>query len=230
MNPTGPEVAGDFPFANPLGDFSLKRVDPNDSTMRAVWRLRYEVYCLETHFLEPGEFPDHQERDAFDDHATHFAIMDGGGAIVAGLRLVRNNPLGFPLERHARSLSDYFRGLPRSRTMELSRFVVSKEHRIRQFHLMAALFRCAMVEGIQRGAEYALAAMEPGLCRLLKRFGYEFVEIGEPMEYYGNVVPYVMSVDGSLRNLANHRISELRFLIAGSRARRRPKAPPSPAR
>jgi hypothetical protein len=45
------------------------------------------------------------------------------------------------------------------------------------------------------GLECWLAAMEPGLHRLLRRLlNFAFVPIGEPMEYHGLVVPYMARI------------------------------------
>ena len=176
-------------------EVTLKRVDLEDSTMRRVWHLRYDVYCVEKQFLDAAGFPDGLERDEFDDYAVQFVAVNEENRPIATLRLVRDGPHGFPLEQHTSSLFPAFYDLPRHKMGEISRLIVSKDYRERTTSLSAALFRVALVEGLQQGRDYALAAMEPALCRHLKRFGYPFVPIGEPMEYGGRVLPYVMNLD-----------------------------------
>jgi N-acyl amino acid synthase of PEP-CTERM/exosortase system len=53
------------------------------------YRLRYQVYCLETGYEDPARYPDKREIDAFDEHAVHFiARSRSTGEWIAALRLV----------------------------------------------------------------------------------------------------------------------------------------------
>ncbi len=53
------------------------------------YRVRYQVYCLETGYEDPSRFPTKTETDAFDEHAVHFiARARSTGEWIAALRLV----------------------------------------------------------------------------------------------------------------------------------------------
>ena len=40
-----------------------------------VFRLRYQIYCMETGFERPEDFPDGLEKDAFDGRAVHSLLQ-----------------------------------------------------------------------------------------------------------------------------------------------------------
>jgi len=105
-----------------------------------VFRLRYQVYCIETHFEDESMFPEEMERDAYDDKSSHTLLRHRATGWWAGtVRLVMPTPEApntrYPVEI---SCGDVFsegkRGpikLPRETAAEVSRFAVSKEFRRR---------------------------------------------------------------------------------------------------
>ena len=182
--------------------------------LREIQRLRYDVYCVERQFLDASDFSEQLESDVYDDHAVHCAATDIDGQVSGALRLVLDSRLGFPLEAHAKGLDESFQRLPRDHTAEISRLAIAKSGRqLRQLGefrayplLLFRLFREMNLESARLGLEYWLAAMEPSLHRLLRRLlGFEFVPIGEPMEYYGEVLPYVACIDDVARSLERRR-------------------------
>lgn len=116
-------------------------VDANTpELLDAVFRLRYQVYCLETGFEDKDQFPDGREIDNFDALASHALIRrrDDGSA-VATVRLVRADmtqaQMPFPMEQEYPGLLAS-RGygpnrLPRPFTAEISRFAISREFKRR---------------------------------------------------------------------------------------------------
>jgi N-acyl amino acid synthase of PEP-CTERM/exosortase system len=53
------------------------------------YRIRYQVYCLETGYEDPSHYPEKTETDAFDQHSVHFiARARSTGEWIAALRLV----------------------------------------------------------------------------------------------------------------------------------------------
>jgi N-acyl amino acid synthase of PEP-CTERM/exosortase system len=171
--------------------------------LTGIQRLRYDVYCLERQFLDAQTFSDKREYDAYDDSAVHCVAMDAEGEILGALRLVLDSSLGFPVEAHAVGLQDALHGIPRARTAEISRLVVARQPRpLRRRRadgsyplVLLELFRQMNLESARLGLEYWLAAMEPTLHRMLRRvLGFEFVQIGGPMDYYGEVFPYLACI------------------------------------
>ncbi len=165
--------------------------------LEGIYRLRYQVYCLERRFLDVRAYPERREADRYDDHAVHLAATDAGGEVVATLRLVLDSPLGFPVEDRGVQLFPEFDALPRERTGEVSRLIVAPEHRRTSAGplLLFGLFRQLYLESRALGLHGLIAAMEDGLCRLLEKVGLMFRAIGHSVDYYGLVTPYWASVD-----------------------------------
>lgn len=103
-----------------------------------VYRLRYQIYCLETGFLPSAQYPGGLERDAYDDSAEHYLIRHRQtGTYAATTRLIlpdRDRPQrSFPTE----SLSPHidfpqrFDNRFRLQLGEASRFCVSKHFKRR---------------------------------------------------------------------------------------------------
>ena len=77
--------------------FSTRRVQTSEE-LRAVFGLRYQVYCEERGFLPAERYPNRLESDEYDLHAAHFATFDQDGQVVAAARLVPHcRARGFPL-------------------------------------------------------------------------------------------------------------------------------------
>lgn len=112
----------------------FKALDANTPERRElVYRLRYQVYCIETGFEDLKRFPDHRERDDYDDVSEHGLILSRKtGWPVATVRLVRpclEPGLVFPIEGAYPGLLES-RGFGRNRlpyesTAEISRFAIS---------------------------------------------------------------------------------------------------------
>ena len=51
--------------------------------LREVYRMRYEVYCLEMGFERPEQFPDGLERDDYDRRARHCLLQHRATGLYA---------------------------------------------------------------------------------------------------------------------------------------------------
>jgi N-acyl amino acid synthase of PEP-CTERM/exosortase system len=111
-----------------------------ESLKKAVFRLRYQVYCMEHPFEDPSQFPSQSEQDHYDARSSHCLIRHKStGWDAATVRLVFSAPEDgsklFPIEQHCGpELSRYgtkFSGQFRRRCAEISRFAVSKDFRRR---------------------------------------------------------------------------------------------------
>ena len=169
----------------------------------AIHQLRYEVYCLERNFIDPGRFPDKREVDEYDPASVHFAATDEGGRMVGTQRLVRDSPLGFPIEAHVPTPVPLLKEIDRNKMAEISRLIVARTDRgfdrddaLRRHHrILLPLFRNMYRKSVALELEYWLAAMEPGLHRLLEvLMGLSFRPAAESIDYYGFVVPYVAEI------------------------------------
>jgi N-acyl amino acid synthase of PEP-CTERM/exosortase system len=203
--------------------FDFKRLATQNGLWDGVQQLRYAVYCVECKYLDAAKYPSERETDEYDPYSIHFAATNERKEMVATLRLVRDSKLGFPLEQHAGSLTAEYQKLPRDKTAEISRLILAKSYRRRandglygqelgdpdkdaqaqaeatyrrsQYPLILfGLFKEMYLESVNMGLEYWVAAMESGLQRMLSKFGLGLVQVGDPMSYYGEVIPYYASI------------------------------------
>jgi len=55
-----------------------------DELRRAVFALRYQVYCRENNFIDPALHPDRLESDAYDEHSSHFLLIRQKDGLAVG--------------------------------------------------------------------------------------------------------------------------------------------------
>lgn len=112
-----------------------------DELKKEVYKLRYQVYCLETGFEDPEQYPDGMEFDEFDSHSAHCLIYHRKlGVYMATTRLIlpdaNNLDKLFPIEIHSQIDNfDALEHISRNHLAEVSRFCVSKEFRRRKNEL-----------------------------------------------------------------------------------------------
>ncbi|MES2316938.1 MAG: PEP-CTERM/exosortase system-associated acyltransferase [Pseudomonadota bacterium] len=117
----------------PYFDFSkVLRGNMESFILKEIYRLRYEVYCLECAYLEAKDFDEGLESDDYDDCSIHFAAYTMDQNIVGTVRLVqpREGQL-YPFESHCKVFDD-FTLPPRANAAEISRLVVRKTFRRRR--------------------------------------------------------------------------------------------------
>lgn len=143
--------------------FDIDTVLPSEADsplLQQIFRLRYEVYCLERAFLDPAGYADGIESDGYDPHAAHVAVRDPAGDIVGTVRLVRPvDGQPFPFEAQCRVFDDVV--LPaRGEAAEVSRLIVEKTFRRRRGDSMAGVSADFAGKGAQAGGHPARQAPE----------------------------------------------------------------------
>jgi N-acyl amino acid synthase of PEP-CTERM/exosortase system len=104
----------------------------SDELKKEVYKLRYQVYCIETKFENPEHYPDGLEFDEFDQQSVHYLIRHRkSGEYAATTRLIlpdANNPEKlFPVELHCEIDNiAVMQPINRIHLGEVSRFCVSK--------------------------------------------------------------------------------------------------------
>lgn len=105
-----------------------------------VYKLRYNVYCLDMHFENAQDYPTQMESDQFDAHSIHVLLRHRTSNTYAGtVRLVNNyttQPIPqLPIELHCKDKinSDVFdfNKMDRTRFGEISRLAVAPQFRKR---------------------------------------------------------------------------------------------------
>lgn len=110
----------------------------SDVLKREVYKLRYQVYCIENNFESAWQFPDEFEYDKYDMHSVHYLIRHRRSAeYIATTRLIlphgNNLKKPFPIEINSQIDNvDLVKNISRQNLAELSRFCVSKKFRRRK--------------------------------------------------------------------------------------------------
>ena len=105
-----------------MGGYTFLSAESRED-LEKVLRLRYQVYCAEL-----GLLPKNQsglERDKYDDYAINLLAVDENDRAIGTIRLVHNNPIGFPMDSDF-PLTDYMKTHGISRALEIGRFVIHK--------------------------------------------------------------------------------------------------------
>ncbi len=201
-------------------DFAISIVT-GKKQLDEVFRLRYQVYCVERQF-EPGQ--DGLETDAYDGISRHVLLHHrASGQAIGTVRLViprLEAPWAeLPMEQVA-SLPR-LRTLPRSCIAEVSRFALSKELRAASASL-GCLARLALVRGIVQlsdglGLTHWCALMEPKLLRLLAMSGIHFVPVGGLVDHHGLRQPSYVSLDDMLERVRQEKPAVWEFISDGGR-------------
>lgn len=178
-----------------------------------VYRLRYEVYCIENSFEDPADFPDGLESDAFDSRSKHALLLHRPSNAFAGtIRVILPQPGGSrlpALQLLAEHGVDFGAVLEERRTAELSRFAVSKTFRRRATDgrypdlnadetpgqsgsnariiplMTMGLMTAALQIGVEHGMTHACAVVEPPLLRLLAKHSMLLHPIGPLVSHHG---------------------------------------------
>jgi len=159
-----------------------------------VFRLRYQVYCLERGF-EPAE--NGRESDAFDPFARHALIRHRATRQAVGtVRLIVPAPIVSTSGGAAAQMpitlvcgSALLDRLPTAHTAEISRFALSKHYRAED-GMSEPLLRLLLMRGIvalsgELGLTHWCALMEPCLLRLLRTSAIHFQPAGPLVEHHG---------------------------------------------
>ena len=191
-----------------------------------LFRLRYEVYCLERAFLTPDPAVGDLEYDDYDDCSTHFAAFAGDDALIGTVRLVTpERERAYPFERHC-TLFPGFDMPPHHACGEISRLAVRRSHRRRRADcligvpgaeargladdrrsngspmLLLGLYREMYRHSRANDIRFWFAAMERSLAHSLRKMGFGFQAIGPVADYYGKVTPYMLDLGAVVPQLS----------------------------
>lgn len=199
--------------------FIFKKVELSETDMmEQIYRLRFQVYCRECGFIQEKDYPNGVEIDAYDKDSVHFAAIDEEGYVIGTMRMILADKVELPLENHCKSLTVGKDSVQRENLAEISRLVISKTMRkrwndgkyyspqvadvkisdpsghefLRRAKPMAfGLYREIYRESKRHNITHWYALMEKGLWLLLKIHGFTFESIGEEVDVFGIVRPYV---------------------------------------
>lgn len=220
-------------------------VGENDNELRdEVFRLRYQVYCVENPFEDPATNPEGLEQDSYDARAVHCLLLHKRSRSWAGaVRLILPDPQdldnSFALQEVCSDplISDPER-FPVQQMAEVSRFCISKEFRKRQGdwlypqsnepedrederriipNMTLGLIEGLVSMSLDHDILYWCAVMERPLLRLLDRLGIHFQPIGPLVDYHGRRQPCMIKLDSMLEQVREERPDVWEILTDGGR-------------
>jgi N-acyl-L-homoserine lactone synthetase len=154
--------------------------------MQAIYRLRYEVYCLERHYLDAKDYPEMQEQDEYDVHSVHIIAVDTDAPekALGCLRLIRNNPFGFPCEQHFNMRK---RAPIPDCTIEWSRLIISPDSRRIWRYLFMGIVKEYYLYGREVGLQTCYAILEKPMFHQMCRLGLLLEIVGEGEWHMGGL-------------------------------------------
>ena len=196
--------------------FSFKKITTPE-LLDESFRLRYQVYCKECHFIKEEDYPQGFETDPLDQFSSHFGGFDDQGRLIGAARLILSGCEKFPIQEHCPVLNVDWNKVDRLKCAEVSRLTISKLYRrrandglyyepqvqdvkvedggqnfLRRVKPMAfGLYRAMYQESKRMGITHWFALMEKSLWLLLKIHGFVFKPIGPEVEFYGQVTPFI---------------------------------------
>ena len=185
--------------------------------MEDAFRLRYQVYCKEKHFLHAEDYPSGLEIDEFDADATHLLVRGADGSLIGYMRIIDGAAKsGFPMFAHGMTIHEDFQAPPAEEAVEISRMIVRSDfrHETRAADqgfvhspglpspnprtasdlVQLKLLRLTYQHALQNGSKWVYAAMEPTLHRKFRMMGIPFGPVGPAADYFGEVRPYAMNL------------------------------------
>lgn len=209
----------------------FQRVALSDTKlMQNIYRLRLQVYGHECGFINPADYPDGMERDDYEDQAVHFAITSQNGDMIGAMRLILPGKRPLPIEEHCPDVNLASALGPDSCCAEISRLVISKRIRRRRNDglyyepqvqdqqgidaegkafrrrsrpMAFGLYREMYLESKRLGITHWCSLMEKSLWMLLRVHGFFFEPVGEEVDLFGPVRPYVSNIAAVEKEVAD---------------------------
>jgi SAM-dependent methyltransferase len=147
--------------------------------LEKVWGLLHEVYSLELG-VEPADKSGFL-RDIYDEYTTHFLAVDENNRPVGTMRVVPDNPKGFPMDSDF-PLTEYMKVNGISRGVEGGRFVIHKDVKREDRSTVAfGLFKCLSDYCTDTGVYDIFTTT---MLKIVQKYNMPgFKQIGEPFRY-----------------------------------------------
>ncbi len=198
-------------------------VADTDRARHFHYRLRYQVFCLETGFEDAARYPDEEEKDEFDDRSVQFLMRHkASGDWLATSRLVLPDSDPLPIENYCELTPE--NGVVLEKTAEVSRLLIATEVRRRRCdgrrsrparqrlretaNLLRDLIRAIAAYCMRNDIPSTAFFITPALARILGRMSIELTQIGPPTRHRGIRVPYLTDVEQVFDTLSRLIIAE----------------------
>jgi N-acyl amino acid synthase of PEP-CTERM/exosortase system len=181
------------------------------------YRLRYQVFCVETGFEDASRYPDGQEKDEFDECSVPFLVRNKrSGTWLATARLILpSEGVVPPIERycnvsrnsvsfdqvaelsrllvvpHVRRRWRYAKFSRTARPIGQSMSHLTNQEFLKTKEILSELLRAMSAYGLECGIPHAAFFITPALARILTRMKIDLTKIGSSVEHRGIRFPYL---------------------------------------
>ena len=199
---------------------------PADSGALQVsgYHLRYRGLCEDRQLLNPADYPEEMESDAYDTHARQAVLCyRPDNRVIGVLRLIMPQAgIMLPSVAAAPAL---LQDVPVETTAEASRFIIAREFRRRWNdgdygsvspwlegdnqrripHVSLGLLRLLLQQARMDGMTHITFMAEPALMRVLEGLGLYFAPVGPLVDCHGMRQPAYAKLDSLFRRLKQER-------------------------
>lgn len=191
-----------------------------EQSLREHFRLRYRVYCLNTGFEDPRQYPNGQEQDAYDPDSVHFLVRrKRDRQWVAALRLVLPDARALPIQDHGVLDRKTERLITQGTIAEVSRVChyrgTSSKHLVPDIGIqsgspsndpsvMFGLLRAAFFYCLDRDIEHLLFLIRPAMARLIGRMCIPLRRAGQGCDHRGTRYPYAVDLRAALTTVVQN--------------------------
>lgn len=168
-----------------------------ETDVEVIQKCRFDVYSEEG-FIDPDNFPDGREFDAYDSHAISIIATAGLGTVAIGTtRLILGSQTVLPIQ-----------GFPHSAVInsqssagEISRLCVRDKYRNGKVSIgmYRVLFHITQVHEI----EEVYIIVDEDFFNTIRWIGFPFEKIGPTRDYMGKTIPAMCAVSEVLPSLKN---------------------------
>lgn len=155
----------------------------NENEIQDSLELRYRIYCEEKGWVDPTLCADFLETDRFDKHSLHYLAFDSENELIGSARLIfQSEEEGIQISAHPGPVrfEDF------SDCAELSRLIALPGHR--RGSILLGLIRMVYADliGELSHLRFLYIGVDTSFHRVLRRIGFDFVQLGEPEIFYGD--------------------------------------------
>lgn len=174
------------------------RVAKTQEELKISYQLRYQIYCLKMGTENPANFPDQEEKDAYDQCAISILAFYED-TLIGMVRLIPDTPNGFYGEKDI----PFPQGIDRSKTVEISRLIVApprdlmREFVHKKIHLADIILQAAVLWCLKNQFTHWYGACNlPLYLHLTKKLYWGFQDLAkEPQIFHGTkVMPFILNL------------------------------------
>jgi N-acyl-L-homoserine lactone synthetase len=178
----------------------------SEESLRACYRLRYEVMCRELGWVSEDSCPGGLEMDEYDVfQAVSFLAYDGEQQVVGTVRLILSGELPLPVQRHFALQPWQQIEAAHGRIGgygEVSRFVVPPHPRFKRHEITLGLCGAVIAEAEGLQLTHLFMSADKRFYRLLRMLGFPIAQVGRSRFYMGSeTIPAVFPI-GRLKEKA----------------------------